>query len=152
MKLPDLVNIDTILPSVKATTKRALLSELSELAAKKTGIDKTFLFETLLEREQLGTTGIGKGVAIPHGRFPELNTPIGFFAKSEHPIAFESVDKDPVDLVFLLLTPEKAGADHLKALALISRFLKSDDMRTRLRACDTAESLYAVFEEFSDKE
>ena len=152
MKLTDLVKPDYILPQVKATTKRALLSELSAFAALKTGVDQPFLFETLLEREQLGTTGIGGGVALPHGRLPKLDKIYGFLAKLNTPIAFESVDKQPVDLIFLLLSPEKAGADHLKALALMARFLKNPDAVQRIRGAETAEGIFAVLEECRDSE
>ena len=151
MHLSDLITTDAILPSLKASSKRALLSDLSVHAAKKIGTDKAFIFETLLEREQLGTTGLGKGVAIPHARMENLPGIIGFFTKLKSPINYDSVDKQPVDLVFLLLTPENAGADHLKALALISRFLKNQDVCAKLRACETSDAMYAVFKEFDDK-
>lgn len=151
MHLSDLISLDSIIPSIKVPSKRVLLSELSGHVAKKIKTDKAFIFEMLLEREQLGTTGLGKGAAIPHARLSKLPKMTGFFAKLKAPINFDSVDKQPVDLVFLLLTPENAGADHLKALALISRFLKNPDICAKLRACDTADSMYAVFKEFEDK-
>ena len=102
------------------------------------------IFETLLERERLGTTGVGRGVAIPHGKLAGLPRVYGVFARLEKAIDFDAVDDRPVDLVFLLLAPEMAGADHLKALARVSRLLRDEALCEKLRGCDTAEGIYAL--------
>jgi PTS system nitrogen regulatory IIA component len=102
------------------------------------------IFEVLLERERLATTGIGSGTAIPHGRLADLPRLYGLFARLEKPIPFEAIDDQPVDLIFLLLTPDNAGADHLKALARISRLLRDKAICDKLRGTDRADALYAL--------
>ena len=109
-----------------------------------TGLHERSIFDVLLERERLGTTGVGKGIAIPHGKMAELDRLYGMFARLEHPIDFDAVDDQPVDLIFLLLAPESAGADHLKALARVSRLLRDKTICEKLRGCDSAEALYAL--------
>jgi PTS system nitrogen regulatory IIA component len=98
----------------------------------------------LLQRERLGTTGVGNGVAIPHGKLPKLTNLFGVFARLDRPVDFESMDNEPVDLVLLLLAPETAGADHLKALARVARLFKDADVVRKLRNSRDAEALYAV--------
>jgi nitrogen PTS system EIIA component len=102
------------------------------------------VFETLLERERLGSTGIGSGTAVPHGRIADLPRIQGFFARLEKPVDFEAIDDRPVDLVFVLLTPDAAGADHLKALARISRLMRDRGFCEKLRGTDRADALYAL--------
>ena len=102
------------------------------------------IFDVILERERLGTTGVGGGIAIPHGRLPKLDHIYGIFARLEHPIDFESIDEQPVDLIFMLLAPEAAGADHLKALARVSRMLRDRATTEKLRGSDNPEALYAL--------
>ena len=105
------------------------------------------IFETLLKREKLGSTGIGQGIAIPHGKLPSISRVYGLFARLATPVDFDSVDGQPVDLVFVLLAPEHAGADHLKALARISRLLRDSSVVAKLRGTEDAEGLYAILTE-----
>ena len=147
MDLSDLISANAILPSLKAKSKKHVLQELSALAAGLTDLSERDIFDTLLQRERLGSTGVGQGIAIPHGKFAGLNGIIGLFARLEQPIDFEAVDKESVDLVFLLLAPESAGADHLKALARISRFLRMPSVVESLRAAGTSEEIQTVFTE-----
>src|SRR6185369_9598390 len=104
-------------------------------------LDERRLFDRLLERERLGSTGIGGGIAIPHGRLPALAKPSGLFARLVHPIDFNAIDERPVDIVFLLIAPEGAGADHLKALARVSRLLRDRSLVEKLRATESADAL-----------
>ncbi len=144
MTLADIIDAQSVLASVKAKTKKQLLQELSQGLAKHVGIDSRIVFETLLTREKLGSTGIGQGIAIPHGKIAALNRVHGLFARLAAPIDFDSVDGQPVDLVFVLLAPGHAGADHLKALARISRMLRDPAVVAKLRGTDTEEGLYAI--------
>ncbi len=134
MEICDLLSTECILSTVRATSKKQALQELATHAAKISGQNERAIFDVILERERLGTTGIGRGVAIPHGKLPGLDRPYGVFAKFEQPIDFEAVDDQTVDMVFLLLAPENAGADHLKALARISRMFRDPEMCKKLRA------------------
>ncbi len=134
MEICDLLTNECILSTVRATSKKRALQELASHASKISGQNDRAIFDVLLERERLGSTGIGRGVAIPHGKLPELDRLYGIFAKLEQPIDFEAVDDQTVDMVFLLLAPENAGADHLKALARISRMFRDPDMCKKLRA------------------
>lgn len=147
MTLDSIIDDQSVLANVKAQNKKQLLLELSQVLAARTAIDHRVIFETLLTREKLGSTGIGQGIAIPHGKVPTLSRVYGLFARLATPIEFESVDGQPVDLVFVLLAPEHAGADHLKALAKISRLLRDPAVVAKLRGTDEAESLYAILTE-----
>ena len=138
---------DAVLASVKASGKKALLAELASRTAAVFKLDERKLFDRLLERERLGSTGIGGGIAIPHGRLGQLTKPIGLFARLAAPVDFDSIDERPVDLVFLLMAPEGAGADHLKALARVSRLLRDRALVEKLRATDNADALYALLVE-----
>jgi len=138
---------EAILASVKASGKKALLAELAGRAATVFKIEERRLFDRLLERERLGSTGIGGGIAIPHARLPSLVKPVGLFARLAHPIDFDAIDERPIDIVFLLTAPEGAGADHLKALARVSRLLRDRGLVEKLRATDSAEALYALLVE-----
>jgi nitrogen PTS system EIIA component len=147
MNLTDIIDARAVLPLVKAQSKKALLQELSQTMAKIVAVDQRIIFETLLTREKLGSTGLGQGIAIPHGRIAGINRVYGLFARLVTPIGFESVDGNPVDLVFVLLAPEHAGADHLTALARISRVLRDPLMVSKLRGTESAEGLYALLTE-----
>ena len=105
------------------------------------------IYEILTERERLGTTGVGQGIAIPHGRLANLEKIVGLFVRLDTPIEYDAVDKQPVDLIFMLLAPEGAGADHLKALARVSRLLRNQAACEKLRAAKSAEALYAILSE-----
>ena len=147
MEITDLVTPATVVASLKATSKKQALQELARRAAELTGEQERAIFDVLLERERLGTTGVGDGVAIPHGKLPNLRKLVGVFARLERPIDFEAIDEQPVDLIFLLLAPGTAGADHLKALARVSRLLRDRQMREKLRGSETREALYALLVE-----
>src|SRR5213083_1625929 len=144
MPLTDLVAPNAIVPALKVNGKKQALQELSARAAKLTGQNERVIFETLVQREKLGSTGVGNGIAIPHGKLPKLERLVGLFARLDRPIDFESLDGQPVDLIFLLLAPEAAGADHLKALARVARLLRDPEMARKLRESRDAEALYAV--------
>ncbi len=144
MTLSDLISRDAVLPSLKVGSKKQALQELSEHAAQICGLSAREIFDALLQRERLGSTGIGNGIAIPHGKLAKVDRIFGVFARAEKPIDFESLDGDPVDLVLLLLAPESAGADHLKALARAARLLRSQATTTKLRSTRDAGMLYAI--------
>lgn len=147
MEITDLLAPDAVVPALRVQGKKQLLQELAERAAVLTGLPERRIFETLVERERLGTTGMGQGIAIPHGRLASLPKITGLFVRLDPAIAYEAVDEQPVDLVFLLLAPEGAGADHLKALARVSRLLRNQTVCEKLRAAKDAEVLYALLTE-----
>jgi PTS system nitrogen regulatory IIA component len=147
MDLSDLVKPDAVLPSLKANSKKQALQALAEKAAEITGVDEREVFETLVQREKLGSTGVGGGIAIPHGKLARLDRIFGLFARLPKPIDFEALDDQPVDLVFLLLAPEAAGADHLKALARIARLFREPGVAGKLRASTDRSALYTVLTE-----
>jgi nitrogen PTS system EIIA component len=144
MQIAELLNPQAVVPVLHATSKKQALQELARLAAPETGLAERAIFEVLLERERLGTTGVGRGIAIPHGKLAGLDRIHGLFARLESPIDFDSIDDQDVDLVFLLLAPETAGADHLKALARVSRLLRDNAVCDKLRAAKDARDLYAL--------
>jgi PTS system nitrogen regulatory IIA component len=144
MDIVDLLTPDHVIPHLRATCKKQALQELAKKAAGMTGVEERTIFDTLLERERLGTTGVGEGIAIPHGRLPQIDRVHGVFARLDEPIDFDSIDDQPVDLVFLLLAPEDAGADHLKALARVSRLLRDPATCKKLRGTDSGDALYAL--------
>ena len=144
MPLTDLVAPNAIIPALKVNGKKQALQEIAAKAAALTGQSDKAIFEILLQREKLGSTGVGNGVAIPHGKLPKLGKVFGLFARLERPVDFEALDGQPVDLIFLLLAPEGAGADHLKALARVARLLRDSDVARKLRDSSDAEALYAV--------
>lgn len=143
MALAGLLQQSAILPAMKAGSKKQLLQELAVKASKITGLPEREIFDVILQREKLGSTGVGNGIAIPHGKLHHLTEIVGLFARLESPVDFEALDDQPVDLVFLLLAPEGAGADHLKALSRIARVLRDPDMVAKLRATDSAAAIYA---------
>ena len=144
MELGDLIKPEAVIPLLKAKTKKQVLQELAEKAASLTGLDARDIFETLQQRERLGSTAVGRGIAIPHGRLPALKSIISVFARLGEPIDFEAADGESVDLIFLLLAPEHAGADHLKALAKISRLLREPQTIERLRASRDHAALFSA--------
>ena len=144
MTITDLVAPEAIVPALKVISKKQALQELAARAATLTGQNERSIFEVLLQREKLGTTAVGYGVAIPHGKLPKLEKMFGLFARLDRPIDFEAMDGQQVDLMLLLLAPEGAGADHLKALARVARLLRDQDIASKLRASRDAEALYAV--------
>jgi nitrogen PTS system EIIA component len=147
MALAGLLHQNAIIPAMRANSKKQLLQELAAKASKLTGLPEREIFDVILQRERLGSTGVGNGIAIPHGKLGNLSSLVGIFARLETPVDFEALDDQPVDLVFLLLAPEGAGADHLKALSRIARVLRDHDMVTRLRASDSASAIYTLLNE-----
>ena len=147
MLLSDFISPDSVVASLKAKTKKQLLQDLSARAARLTGLPERGIFDVLLQRERLGSTGLGHGIAIPHGKLAGLKRIVGIFARLAEPIDFDAVDGAKVDIVFLLLDPEGAGADHLKALARISRLLREGSAVEKMRASKDASALYAVLTE-----
>ena len=135
---------EAVAPALRANGKKQALQELSAQAARLTGLEEREVFETLLQRERLGSTGIGDRIDIPHGKLPQLDRLFGLVARLEKPIDFEAIDGEPVDIIFLLLAPAAAGADHLKALARIARVLRDRSIHDRIRAARDANALYAV--------
>ncbi|MFT5181480.1 MAG: PTS system nitrogen regulatory IIA component [Alphaproteobacteria bacterium] len=144
MEVSDLLTVESVIAGLRVTSKKQALQELSKHAADRTGQDERAIFDVLLERERLGTTGVGNGLAIPHGRLLGLPQIHGFFARLEKPIDFDAIDDRPVDLIFLLLAPEGSGADHLKALARISRLLRGPSICEKLRGANNRDALYAL--------
>ncbi|RMG09394.1 MAG: PTS IIA-like nitrogen-regulatory protein PtsN [Planctomycetota bacterium] len=147
MELADLIAPEAIVPRLKVSSKKQALQELAKRAAHLTGLPERTIFEVLSERERLGTTGVGHGVAIPHGKLPQLQRLHALFARLEAPIDFDAIDEQPVDLICVLLAPETAGADHLKALARVSRLLRDRAMCEKLRGADSAEAIHALISE-----
>jgi nitrogen PTS system EIIA component len=144
MPLTDLIAPNAILPALKVNNKKQVLQELAARAALLSGHSERAIFDILMQREKLGTTAIGNGIAIPHGKMPNLTRLFGLFARLERPVDFDALDNQPVDLVFLLLAPEGAGADHLTALSRVARLLRDQTVTHKLRATKDAESIYAV--------
>lgn len=144
MELSDILTKDSIIPCAKVTSKRQLLQLLAEKAADVAKIDSQTAFETLMSREQLGSTGLGNGIAIPHGKIKGLSHVVAIFARLDQPIEFDAVDDQPVDIAFMLLAPEGSGADHLKALSRVARCLRSEHMVDELRATRDKDRLLEV--------
>ena len=140
----DLVAPGAIIAALKANSKKQVLQELAARAADLCGQNERSILETLQQREKLGSTGVGNGIAIPHGKLARLDRLFGLFARLDPAVDFEALDGRPVDLVFLLLAPEAAGADHLRALARVARLLRDADVARRLRQSRDATELYAV--------
>ena len=140
----DLVAPNAIIPALKVNGKKQALQEIAAKAATLTGLGERAILEILLQREKLGSTGVGNGVAIPHGKLAKLDRVFGLFARLERPIDFEALDGQPVDLVFLLLSPVDAGADHLKALAAISRVTRNAATLEKMRGARSSDALAAV--------
>lgn len=149
MEIADLITPKSVIAQLRVTGKKQALQELAKRAASVTGEGDRAIYEVLSERERLGTTGIGNGIAIPHGKLRGLDRLVGIFARLERPIPFEAIDDQPVDLIFVLLAPTNAGADHLKALARISRLLRDRSMCEKLRGTDSADALYALLVDYA---
>jgi len=143
----DLLEPSSITSKLEAGTKKDVLQALAQKSAPVVGKDPHIVFDVLWERERLGTTGVGHGIAIPHGRIAGLDHVQGFFARLAEPIAFEAIDDRPVDLVFLLLAPEDAGGDHLHALAAVSRLLRDAKLCEALRRAKDEATIYRLLTE-----
>ncbi|MDJ0944058.1 MAG: PTS IIA-like nitrogen regulatory protein PtsN [Kiloniellales bacterium] len=147
MDIAELISSEDIVPSLRVGSKKQALQELSKRAAELTGQPERAIFEVLIQRERLGTTGVGQGIAIPHGKLPELDRLYALFARLETPVDFDAIDEQPVDLICLLLAPETAGADHLKALAQVSRLLRNKAICEKIRGSDGPDAIYALLSE-----
>lgn len=144
MTLTDLVAPQAVIPSLKVNNKKQALQEIAAKAAAISECSERDIFDVLIQREKLGSTAIGNGIAIPHGKLGKLSRLVGLFARLDRPIDFDALDGQPVDLIFVLLAPEGAGADHLKALARIARMLRDQQLANKLRDARDAEAIYAV--------
>ena len=144
MSLNDLISPQAVVASLKANSKKQALIELSEKAAELSGIDSREVLDALIQRERLGSTGIGGGIAIPHGKLARCGQIFGVFARLEKPIDFEALDDAPVDLIFLLIAPETAGADHLNALSRAARVLRDQSLVATLRSTRDPSALYSI--------
>lgn len=144
MELSDLLSPETVIPALKVNSKKQALQELAGRAAAQIGLPERDIFDTLLQRERLGSTGVGHGAAIPHGKLVALDHLFGIFARLDRPVDFDALDDQPVDIIFLLLAPEGAGADHLKALARVARQLRDAEIASKLRATSDPAALYAL--------
>ena len=145
--LPNLITSDCVIANLRAANKKQVLQELARKAATLTGQNEDAIYEVLAERERLGTTGIGHGIAIPHGKLPGLERVYGVFARLERPIDFDAIDDQPVDLIFLLLAPANSGSDHLKALAKVSRMLRDRRLCEKVRGSTTCDAIFALMNE-----
>ena len=143
--LLDFLPPETILPRVRAASRKAVLSELAEAAARHYRLNSLDVFDNVMERERLGSTGVGEGVAIPHARVQGLTKICGAFARLETPVDFEAIDEAPCDLIFMLLAPENVGNDHLRALARVSRVMRQEDLRQKLRLAMSVDEIITCF-------
>ena len=144
MELNDIISPDSILANLKPNSKKQLLQELADVGSALIGKESPAVFETLLERERLGSTGVGNGVAIPHGKIPGIKNIVGVFAQLSKPVEFDAMDDQPVDIVFMLLAPEGSGADHLKALSKIARVLRDQSTLASIRNTTDSDAIYAL--------
>jgi PTS system nitrogen regulatory IIA component len=152
LKITDFLDAARIIPDLKGRDKDAVLKEMTEwLASQSKSMDVQTLVEVLLEREKISSTAIGEGVAIPHGKMPGIQGVCGLFARSHHGIEFGALDGGLTYLFFLLIAPENSAADHLKALARISRLLKDADFRARLMKEKTREEIFKAIQEEDQK-
>ena len=144
MLISEILDRAAITPRASAPNKRQVLAVIADIAARNFGLDADAVAEALVEREQAGSTGVGHGVAVPHARIEGLDRMRGIFLRLEHPIAFGAVDDQPVDLIFALLSPAQAGAEHLRSLARVSRVLHQSDLREQLRQARTADAIHVL--------
>lgn len=144
MNIADIISKSAVLDHVQAASKRELIQGLAEKISALAGLDERVIFDAVWERENLGSTGYGEGVAFPHARIEGLDKVCGMFARLDEPVDFDSLDGKPVDLVFLLISPENSGADHLTALAALSRILKTEGSCDKLRKARSVDEIYSV--------
>lgn len=145
MDIADLLVGDAIVLRSGASSKRQALHVVAEAAADAIGLDEAAILDALLEREALGSTGLGSGVAVPHARLNGLDRVCAVFVRLDHPVAYGAVDDRPVDLLFALFAPPRDGAEHLRALAAVSRAMRSGELREHLRQARTADAISALF-------
>jgi nitrogen PTS system EIIA component len=144
MSLHDLLSVDAIIPALRANSKKTAIQDMCELAGTVSGLPSRAIYDAVLQRERLGSTGVGKGIAIPHGKLVGCTRIFGVFARLERAVEFDALDGEPVDLIFLLIAPEAAGADHLKALARIARTFRDADLTAKLRTVRDPSSLLSM--------
>lgn len=144
MKINNLISKETIIVNIEARNKKFLLEELSKVIAEKYQINATEVEDVIMERENLGSTGLGKGIAIPHGRIDSITSPIGLLVKLSSPIEFDAIDKEPVDIIFMLLAPISSGADHLNALGAVSEILRDASIVEKMRAATVVEEVSSL--------
>ena len=142
--LTDLLTPDAVLADVTVAGKKKLFTQLGDVAHRAWGLDANRVADSIADRERLGTTGFGSGIAIPHGRIEGIDRVRGVFARLAQPIDFDAVDDAPVDIVFMLMSPVDAGADHLKALARVSRAMRDRNFADKLRGAVSGDALYAL--------
>lgn len=147
MQLGHILQQSAVKTISSCTSKKRLFHDLGELAEASYGLDATAVIEALIEREGLGPTGVGQGIALPHARMAKVDEVKGVFLRLEKPLNFDAVDRQPVDLIFALVAPENAGVDHLKALALVSRTLRDQAICAKLRANSDAGTLHTILTE-----
>jgi PTS system nitrogen regulatory IIA component len=147
MEIADLITPAAVVARLRAANKKQLLQEIARRAGELVGLHERQIFDALLERERLGSTGVGNGIAIPHAKLPGLKRLQGLFVRLDGPVDFDAVDEQPIDLVFLLLAPDSAGADHLTALARVSRLLRDRKICEKLRGAEKPDALYALLTE-----
>lgn len=147
MKFVDLIKPEAVKVLTATSSKKRLMHDIADLAHAAHGISTGIAVDALMERESLGPTGVGHGVALPHARIPDLEDVVGVFILLEKPIDFDAVDRQPVDVIFALFAPEDAGVEHLKALALVSRTLRAENVCTKLRANRDPGTLYTILTE-----
>lgn len=144
MEIQDIVSVNHVLATAKPSSKKQLLQLLADTASKDVGVDSRVIFETLLKRERLGSTGLGGGVAIPHGKLSDLKSIVGVFARLTKPIEFEALDDQPVDIAFMLLAPVGSGAEHLKALSRIARVLRNQSLLASIRDTSDGDAIHSL--------
>jgi nitrogen PTS system EIIA component len=147
MELSEIIGLEAVRAPLRVTSKKRLLQDLADMAESVYGLPSGPTYRALMDREALGPTGVGRGVGIPHARFASVPRVCGLFVRLEKPVDFEAIDRQPVDLVFALFAPESAGAEHLKALARVSRTLRSEAVCTKLRSTFEPAALYAILTE-----
>ena len=144
MDINNILSPAGVLANLRPTSKKQLLQDLAEIGAEQTGMESHAIFESLLEREKLGSTGVGNGVAIPHAKLPGMDRIVGVFAHLTKPVMFEAVDDQPVDIAFMLLAPEGSGADHLKALSRIARILRNQSILASIRSSTDPDAIFSL--------
>ncbi|MGB7432159.1 MAG: PTS IIA-like nitrogen regulatory protein PtsN [Ahrensia sp.] len=144
MELGDFLSRDAVITDIKASSKKQVLQALSEKASELTGLSAREIFDTIVQREKLGSTGVGNGVAIPHGKFGKYDRITGVFVRLEEPVDFDALDDQPVDMIMMLLAPEEAGADHLKALSRVARAMRDRQRMQAIRNTTDADTIHAL--------
>ncbi len=144
MQISDLINPARVIPNLEVSGKKQLLEKISVIVAGEIAVDARVVFDLLLEREKLGSTGVGSGIAIPHGKLSKINQLYGFFVRLKKAVDYDALDEIPVDIVFVLIAPDKAGGDHLQGLALVARKLRDQDICARLRKGKDATAICAI--------